>query len=85
MQPVGLGVSLSSVTLKAMDPTEMPDPEPVDNLGQGDPPTQMAERFGMESAPTEGASDETEGEVLNPDEAEADSERAMRASGETQH
>jgi hypothetical protein len=60
------------------DPSEVPptvEPEPVIGLGEGEPPEGMPD---AEAAPENGASDEAEGEVLDPDEAESESERAAQ-------
>ena len=56
-------------------------PPPVPDLGEGDPPTAMAEHYGMTAVPAEGPSDEEGGELIDPDEAVADSEAAAGAGG----
>lgn len=52
----------------------------VDDLGEGDPPPEMVEAFGMEAVPAEGPSDEADGELVDADEAEAESERLAAAA-----
>jgi hypothetical protein len=54
----------------------IPGPEPVEDLGQGEPPPEMVEAFGMEAIPDDGESDEADGEIVDADEAEAESEAA---------
>jgi hypothetical protein len=50
-------------------------PDPIDaptGLGEGDPPSEMVEQFGMEAVPAEGPGDEAEGELVPLDEAGED-------------
>ncbi len=56
---------------------QMPETDEVPelDLGTGEPPAEMKEAFGMEAAPTEGPSDESEGEVVSLDEAIAESDK----------
>ncbi|HEV2071111.1 MAG TPA: hypothetical protein VGR26_15075 [Acidimicrobiales bacterium] len=62
--------------------TDEPAP-PVRDLGEGDPPPEMVEHFAMEAVPAEGPSDEDadDRELVDPDEAEAESERLAAEAG----
>ncbi len=51
----------------------------VEGLGEGDPPPEMIEQFGMERVPDKGESDEDDGEVMDISDAEADSEKAANS------
>lgn len=59
-------------------------PDPVPDLGEGEPPPEMVESFGMEPVPAEGPSDEhAEGrEVVDLEQAVAESEAAAQANPE---
>ncbi len=63
------------MTPDEMVTTDAP-PSPVIGLGEGDPPPEMVERYGMEAVPDNGPGDEADGEVLDPEEAMALSEAA---------
>jgi hypothetical protein len=43
-------------------------------LGQGEPPAEMKENFGMETIPDEGLGDEADGELVTLDQAVAESD-----------
>lgn len=51
------------------------EPDPVHDLGGGDPPEAMKEKFGMESVPEDGDEDEVEGEIVPAWQATAESEQ----------
>lgn len=58
------------------EPVEpMVEPEPITDLGQGDPPPEMVEQFGMETIPADGDGDEVDGEAIDLDSAIEESER----------
>ncbi len=57
------------------EPEETVEPEPVTDLGQGEPPPEMVEQFGMETIPADGDGDEVDGEAVDLDSAIEESER----------
>ncbi len=67
------------MTPDEMVTTDAP-PAPVIGLGEGDPPPEMVERYGMEAVPDNGPSDEADGELVDLDEAEAESAAAAERS-----